>query len=562
MMKIDNSRVWAMSGTSWPRRYREARSMNHSSLHSRNSTDLTSTDRAVCNLPSQSNRPRFAAALCVLSTIVFAQFACASGPERPNVLLICVDDLKPALGCYGDRLAQTPNIDRLAARGVRFELAYCNQAVCAPSRNSLLLGSRPMSIGIYDLGRNFRETCPDAVTMTQHFMNHGWTAEAIGKVLHTGHGNHDDPASWSSPTKIEKVIEYLDPKNSAGGQITREEAYFTNQRLGDIATLPRGAAWEKCDVADSAYADGRLAELGIRRLQALSQRKDVPFFLAIGFVKPHLPLTAPAKYWNRHDEQAFELPHQQYDPQGAPPYAGKTGGEIMNYAPLSMASLRDDKTMRTLIHAYYACVSFVDAQVGRVLDELDRLKLSERTIIIFWGDHGWHLGDHGYWTKHTNYEQANRIPLIVVAPGTARPGAAAFRQLAETVDIFPTVAELAGLPAPTGPQPIDGQSLVAVLRDPSKAVRDHAYHGYPRGERIGRAIRTARYRLVEWKKPGAAAETADIELYDYQNDPAETKNVAPLEPVTVSQLRAILARHPEAVMPNRNPRGQEKTGTR
>jgi iduronate 2-sulfatase len=211
-------------------------------------------------------------------------------------------------------------------------------------------------------------------------------------------------------------------------------------------------------------------------------------------------------------------------------------------------NLREDKTQRELIQAYYACVSFMDAQLGRVLDELDRLGLAQDTLIVLWGDHGWHLGDHGYWTKHTTYEQANRIPIIMVAPGVAKPGSAT-KQPAETVDIFPTLAELAGLPAPKGPQRIDGMSLVPVLRDPAKTIRDHAYHCYPRGERMGRAIRTERYRIVEWKKPDAPADTAEFELYDYQADPLETKNHAASQPEVVAQLRAILARHPEAVAP-------------
>ncbi|MGE3309890.1 MAG: sulfatase [Limisphaerales bacterium] len=462
-----------------------------------------------------------------------------------NVLLLCVDDLKPALGCYGDPLAKSPNLDRLASSGLRFERAYCNQSVCAPSRNNLLLGSRSTSIGVYGLSRNFRTAVPDAVTMPQHFMRHGYRAEAVGKVLHTGHGNHDDPASWSVPSVIEKVVEYLDPIHSAGGQLTREEAYFTNQRLGEIGKLPRGSAIEVADVADNAYADGRIADEGIRRLRAAAERKDTPFFIALGFVKPHLPFTAPRRYFDLHDPKAFPLPTVRTSPEGAPGFAGKTGGEIVNYDPLTVDGLKREEAQRELIHAYYACVSFVDAQIGRVLAELNGLGLATNTVVVVWGDHGWHLGDHGYWTKHTNYEQANRIPLIVVAPGVSSPGTVT-RQLAETVDVFPTLAELAGLPAPKGPQPIDGVSLVPVLRDPAASVRDHAYHCFPRGDRMGRAIRTARYRLVEWKKPGAAAESAELELYDYETDPLETRNLAASESGVVDSLRAILGRHPEA----------------
>ncbi len=498
-------------------------------------------------IPPKSILATFSGKVAFCIALLVPYLHCSvGGAERPNVLLICVDDLKPALGCYGDQLAKSPNIDRLAARGLRCDLAYCNQAVCAPSRNNLLLGARSTSLGVYSLGQNFRTVVPDAMTMTEYFIKHGWRAEAIGKVLHTGHGNHDDRASWSVPTQLEKVVEYLDPRNSAGGRLTREEAYFSNQRLGEIQSLPRGAAWEATNVEDNAYADGRIADEAIRRLQAARQREKTPFFLAVGFVKPHLPLTAPRRYWDLHDPQSFELARDQRDPEGAPRYAGKRGGEIVNYDPLSVESLREEATQRKLMHAYYACVSFMDAQVGRVLDELDRLQLADNTIVVLWGDHGWHLGDHGYWTKHTNYELANRIPLLIAAPGVTKPGGVS-RQLTETVDIYPTLAELAGLPKPAGPQPIDGCSLTAVLRDPARTIRDHAYHCYPRGERMGRAIRTQRYRLVEWKRPGAAPDTAEFELYDYETDSGETRNLASSRPEVVVDLRNILARHPEAV---------------
>ncbi len=479
-----------------------------------------------------------------LSLALLLLLPLVSAEEKPNVLLICVDDLKPAIGCYGDPLAKTPNLDRLAARGIRFDRAYCNQSVCAASRNSLMLGSRPTSIGIYGLVPNFRAAVPDAVTLSQHFIKHGYRAEAVGKILHSGHGNTDDKASWSVPTNVEKVVEYLDPESTGGGQLTREEAYFSNQQLDRIGQLPKGAAWESSDVPDSAYADGRIADDGIKRLQAAKERSGTPFFIALGFVKPHLPFTAPKKYWDLHDPAKFTVLHDLDTPRDAPPCAGKRGGEISNYDPVPASGLPDDATARKLIHGYYAASSYMDAQLGRVLDELDRLELSKNTIIVLWGDHGWHFGDHGIWTKHTNYEQANRIPLFIIAPGM-KPGAA--RGFVETVDIFPTLAELAGLPQPAGPQPIDGLSLVPVLKDPSTTVRDHAYHCYPRSEgRIGRAIRTDRYRLVEWKKPGKPADQAELELYDYQVAAPESENLAKQMPDVVKELRAILARHPEA----------------
>ena len=504
--------------------------------------------RRVKNVPPIRFPARASASrVALVSLCLFALRAFAA--EKPNVLLICVDDLKPALGCYGDKLAKTPNLDRLAARGMRFDLAYCNQAVCAPSRNGLMLGSRSTSIGIYSLGDKFRRAVPDAVTLTQYFMRHGWRTEGIGKILHTGHGNHDDEASWSVPEVPGKVVEYLKPESTSNGQLTREDAYFSNQRLGEINRLPRGAAWENPDVPDNAYSDGRIADEGIRRLRAFKEKPDQPLFLALGFVKPHLPFTAPKKYWDLFDRAAFPIATRTTPPDDAPAYAGKTLGELSNYDPVPQQPPLDAELQRTLIHGYYASASFMDAQIGRVLDELDRLQLANKTIIVLWGDHGWHLGDHGMWTKHTNYEQANRIPFFVIAPGVTKPGSTT-KQLAETVDIYPTLAELAGLPRPQVPQPLDGVSLVPVLRDPAARIRDHAYHAFPRQRRgeqvIGRAIRTERYRLVEWKKPGAAADTADLELYDYQADPGETKNLAASHPRVVAELRAILARHPEA----------------
>ena len=472
-----------------------------------------------------------------------------SAAVKPHVLLLCVDDLKPALGCYGDPLAKTPHLDRLSARGMRFDLAYCNQAVCAPSRNALMLGARSTSLGIYSLSENFRRAVPDAVTLSQYFVRHGWRAESIGKILHSGHGNTDDAASWSVPPHPDKVVEYLRPESTGGGQLTREEAFFSNQRLGEINRLPRGAAWESPDVPDHAYADGRIAAEGIRRLRAAKEQPGSPLFLALGFVKPHLPFTAPKKYWDLHDRARFPLAARTTPPDGAPAYAGKTLGELNNYDPVPSQPPLTEALQRELIHGYYASASYANAQIGRVLDELDRLGLAAHTIIVLWGDHGWHLGDHGMWTKHTNYEQANRIPLLIVAPGVTQPGTAT-RQLAETVDLFPTLAELAGLPPPDVPQPRDGVSLVPVLRDPAARVRDHAYHSYPRQrdgvQVIGRAIRTERHRLVEWKRPGAPADTADLELYDYAADPLETNNLAPAQPGVVAELRAILARHPEA----------------
>lgn len=485
-----------------------------------------------------------------LLLIQIAACAAVSLADKPNVLLILVDDLKPALGCYGDPAAQTPHLDRLAARGTRFDLAYCNQAVCAPSRYNLMLGSRSTSTGLYHLGNNLREALPDAVTLPQYFAHHGgYRTESVGKVFHVGHGNEGDPQSFTEPVFKDKVIEYLDPTSTQGGQLTREEALFTNQQLDRIRELPRGAAFEAPEAEDEDYADGRVATETVRRLQAAKARRDqngAPFFIAAGFVRPHLPFSAPKKYWDLYDPARLPMPVREQPPAGAPGVAGKLGGEITAYAPVPevITSPLPEALKRRLIHGYYASTSFVDAQIGKVLDALDQLELTQDTIVVLWGDHGFHLGDLGIWTKHTNYEQATRIPLIVAGPGINAD--AVTLQLAETVDLFPTLAELAGLPPPTGPQPMDGLSLVPVLRNPAARVRDHAAHCWP-GARIGRAIRTERYRLVEWRNPAEPPESAEWELYDYQTDPLETRNLAADEPEVMRVMKEILARHPEAM---------------
>ncbi len=493
-------------------------------------------------------------ALCLGAFVPWCETQAAddSPAPKPNILLILVDDLKPAMGAYGDPTAKTPHLDALAARGMKFELAYCNQAVCAPSRFTLMLGSHSTSTGLYGLGSPLRELVPDAVTMPQHFAKHGgYRTESLGKVFHIGHQNEGDPASFSVPHFKEKVIEYVEAASTQGGQLTREEAMFQNVKVPDYNALPRGAAFESPVVEDEAYADGRVAAETVKRLRAARERRErdgTPFFLAAGFARPHLPFSAPQQYWDLYDPETLPMPAFEDLPAGSPTVAGKRGGEIRNYFPVpdkGDPAAISDEVKRQLIHGYYASVSYVDAQIGKVMDALDELGLAENTLVVLWGDHGFHLGDLGIWTKHTNYEQANRIPLIFVAPGVTEPGSST-RQLAESVDIFPTLTELAGLPAPTGPQPIDGVSLVPVLKDASARVRDHAYHAYPK-QKMGRAIRTGRFRLVEWKEPGAPRESAEIELYDYQEDPLETKNLAAEKPAAVKRLREMLDRYPEAV---------------
>ncbi|SFB90443.1 iduronate 2-sulfatase [Parapedobacter composti] len=470
--------------------------------------------------------------------------------KHPNVLLILVDDLRPAIGAYGDPVALTPHIDQLAARAIRFDRAYSNQAVCAPSRYNLMLGSRSTSTGIYDFGRDFRDYYPDAVTLPQYFKQHGYHTESMGKVFHIGHNTYDDTASWSVPHHKDLVIEYVDPASKAAGT-TREEALFSNMEWGYSRSLPRGLAWESPDVADDAYADGRIANRAVERLRALKSQSEGAFFLAVGFARPHLPFSVPKKYWDMYDENTLPLPQHVARPEGAPPYAVKYGDEIDQYAPVPAKVTEEpfpDSLARKLIHGYYAGVSYVDAQIGKVLDELAALGLDENTIVVLWGDHGYLLGEMGMWTKHVNYELANHIPLVISAPGVTRAGSHT-DQLTETVDIYPTLVELAGLPAPDVGQPIDGISMVPVLNDPESQIRDHVYHCFPRGGYLGRAIRTDRYRMVAWKKIGDPAASPEYELYDYRDNHLELKNIAGQHPEIVAKLCAILARHPGATPP-------------
>jgi iduronate 2-sulfatase len=474
-------------------------------------------------------------ALFILLALCSPLFAAA----KPNVLLICVDDLKPTIGCFGDTHAKTPNIDRLAARGMIFEKAFCNQAVCSPSRNALLTSLRPQTLGIYELSTNFRKGEPDAVTLPQLFKNNGYRAEGLGKIFHVGHGNVNDDASWSVPHYSPKTISYALKENNPP-ESTREQALFENKK--EAWKLPRGAPTENADVPDNRYGDGMIAEEAIKRLEAAKGKPDEPFFLAVGFLKPHLPFVAPKKYWDLYDPAILPQPASDKAPEGAPSYAPTSWGELRQYQDMPEKGPVTPEQQRHLIHGYYAATSYMDAQLGKVLDALDATGLASNTIIAFWGDHGWHLGDHGMWCKHSNYEQAARIPVIVSAPGITKAGSRT-QSLIETVDIYPTLAELAGLPAS---EKLDGRSFVPVLKDASASTRDHAIHVYPRGEGLGRAIRTDRYRLVEWKPIGTSADKAMFELYDYQADPLETKNLASEQPAIVTELRTLLAKHPEA----------------
>ena len=470
--------------------------------------------------------------------------------NRPNVVFIAVDDLKPVLGCYGDKLAKTPNIDKLAARGMLFEKAYVNQAVCGPSRNSLMLGIRPQTMGLYDLKTYFRDIPPysNAVTMGQTFKKNGYEVEALGKIYHP---SLNDEPTWS--------VKHWEPKG---------ETYAIEANRAPMGEK-KGTTTEAGEVEDNYYADGKIADEAVVRLKQFKAKPDQPFMLMVGFHKPHLPFVSPKKYWDLYNPADIQLAEFRTPPEGAPAYAPTTSGEIMQYQkmPVDKLPIPDDYA-RNLIHGYYAATSYTDAQVGKVMSALNEIGLSENTYVVLWGDHGWHLGDHGMWCKHTNYEQATRIPILISGPGI-KPGQRT-SALIETVDLYPTLVELTRQSMPeTGiaGMGLDGKSMVPVLKDPSQKVNDYVLHAYPRAEKtdetkrklIGRGVRNDRYRLVEWKEPGDPAEKAAIELYDYQADPLEKKNLVKENPEVVSQLRAILAKLPEA-KPQMSDEGSPESG--
>lgn len=443
---------------------------------------------------------------------------------NPNVLMICVDDLKPLLGCYGNTTVRTPNIDALAAGGMTFDRAYCDYALCSPSRNAILAGFRPDTLGIYDISTNFRHAAPGALTLPQWFKARGYHARSLGKVFHTGNGNTDDAASWSVPSW------------------KPSQTFYANSFTG---TPP---AFESGNVPDNFYEDGQIADRAVQFLNDWSvQQPGAPFFLAVGFLRPHLPFNAPTPYWDLYDPNQFVPDGPASWPAAGPPVAATNWEELRGYRNMPAAGPLSEQQARQMLHGYHAAVSYMDAQVGRVLAALQSSGLASNTLIVFWGDHGWHLGDHGFWSKLANYEQSARIPLIFSAPWLSNPGAHA-DALVQGADIYPTVCELTGGVPPSG---IDGVGFLNAFLDPygewdEGLGRDAVLQTTMRATTLGRSIRTRRYRMVEWKTPGAPASTAIHELYDLESDPLESVNLAGTLPATLSAMKAILARYPEA----------------
>lgn len=464
-------------------------------------------------------------------TVTAQQKALATTGKKPvNVLFIAVDDLRNELGCYGQSHIVSPNIDKLASQGIIFNRAYCQQALCSPSRTSLLTGLRPDSSGVTNLTTHFRNIVPDVVTLPQYFRQNGYHTFAMGKIFHPG---LDDSLSWSQPTWWPKP---------------RGERYVTQESLEFIKRKERTPVYESADVPDSAYPDGKVAAYAVEVLKTMKDNPK-PFFMAVGFGKPHLPFCAPKKYWDLYNPQEIKLAGNSYHPSDMPAIATNNFGEMKAAYSVPKDAI-PDTLARKLRHGYYACVSYMDAQLGKVLAELERLGLHRNTIIVLWGDHGFKLGEHKDWGKHTNFELDTRVPLLVSYPNMKHKGKKA-NGLVELIDIYPSLCQLAGLPVP---KTLQGLSFVPLMENPDKAGKEAAFSQhtresykrdlYPKRNVMGYSIRTDQYRLTRWQTGplGNPEEIIAMELYDHKKDPDENVNLAgkPALAAMIKQLTTLL----------------------
>jgi choline-sulfatase len=455
-------------------------------------------------------------------------------------LFIAVDDLRPEVNASGSNLIKTPNLDRIAARGTTFDRAYCQQAVCSPSRTSLMTGRRPDATRVWDLETHFRKALPEAVTVAAYFKSHGYHSQAMGKIFH---GGFDDAPSWSVPWETPKAPAYA---SEAALKMVSDPANI------DKKGRARGPAVESADVPDDTYTDGKTARLAVATLAKL-KAKGQPFFLAVGMAKPHLPFVSPKKYWDLYNPKDIYVPAFQKLPAGTPEFVGHNNSELKSYADIANDGAIDEATARRLRHGYYAAISYMDAQVGLILDALEKEGLAENTVIVLWGDHGWQLGEHGLWHKHTNFEVSARAPLLISMPGQKAAGRKS-ASLAEFIDIYPTLADVCGLPKP---KDIEGVSLRPILNDAEAKVRPVAISQYPRSDAgkslMGYSIRDDRWRLTLWRDRAANTIHA-TELYDEVNDPHETVNVA-----TKAEHAEVIARLSKHLPPPIAPATAENT---
>ncbi|RLS51347.1 MAG: iduronate-2-sulfatase [Planctomycetota bacterium] len=471
----------------------------------------------------------------ILLVLSMGQIPLAAAEQKLNVLFIAVDDMNNNLGCYGHPLVQSPNIDRLARRGTLFQRAYCQFPLCSPSRTSLMTGLNPDKTRVFDLQYHFRDEMPQVVTLPQMFMNAGYYTARVGKIYHYGNPGQigtsglDDPASWN---------EFHNPS----GRDKLEEDQLTNHT--PKRGLGSSLSFLKAEGTDEEQTDGLVAN---KVIELMESRKDQPFFLAAGFYRPHCPFIAPKRYFELYPIDQVQMPGGSWDYLTLAPKSA-----LASTTPWPWFGVNEEQS-REALQAYWATISFVDTQVGKLLDAVDRLKLADRTVIVFWSDHGYHIGEHGLWMKQSLFENSARVPLIIAAPGQKTPGQSTGRT-AELVDLYPTLADLTGLSAPDG---LAGKSLRPLLDDPNAAWEKPAFTQTQRGGFPGHSIRTERFRYTEWDSGKQGSE-----LYDYDSPEGETRNLAsePAHAATMEKLRDQLrAHHPERVFGGKAGKTEKKT---
>jgi len=427
----------------------------------------------------------------------------ASDAKQPNILFIAVDDLRKELGCYGHPIVQSPNIDRLASEGTIFERSYCMVAVCGASRASIMTGIRPTKTRFVNYLTRASEDTPDAVTMNTFFKENGYYALNNGKIFHH---KDDNEHGWSEPA--------MRPSRAWSDKLQTFHLP-ENRRLQQGIPGSRGVPYECADVDDNAYGDGVTADKSIEDMRRLAAQ-DEPFYLAVGFVKPHLPFVAPKRYWDLYDEGDIQLPENyRYTPEDAPEASIHTFGELRAYIGVPPKGPVPDEMALGMIHGYYACVSYIDAQIGRLLDELEDLGIEDETIVVLWGDHGWNLGEHTMWCKHCVYENSMHAPLLIKAPGL--PAGNRVESLVEFIDVYPTLCELTGLPEI---DQLEGTSLVPLLNDPEAEWKSQAVGRFVNGD----TIRTDQYRYSEFHDRNG--QLYGRMLYDHEADPRENVNLS------------------------------------
>ncbi|MGE3807188.1 MAG: sulfatase [Gemmataceae bacterium] len=456
---------------------------------------------------------------CLFVLVAFC-FAAApvTAAEKTNVLFIVADDLRLDLGCYGSA-AKTPNLDALAARGLRFDRAYCQQALCNPSRSSFLSGRRPDTLHLYVNGTHFRDQNPDVVTLPQWFKQHGYESRCVGKIFHNWHTKEKgDRRSWSADEFLHYATHGDDAPEVKGKPPANEAIAIRN--YGKVPMC------ERMDVPDEAYYDGRVAAEAVKTLAAL---KGKPFFLAVGFWKPHAPFNAPKKYWDMYD--AKKLPAlNPARPKNATEWAFHDSREILGIPPKQLEP--SEAQVREMRHGYFANISYMDAQVGKVLKALEANKLADDTVVVFVADHGYHIGEHTLWAKTSCFEYDAHVPLIIASPGLKSAGKST-TALAELIDLYPTLDELCGLDNPKG---LNGVSLAPVLNDPARTVKQAAFTQHPRPayydrtpagvpDAMGYSVTTGNVRYTEWRD-WKTGKVLGAEFYDHGRDPVELTNQA------------------------------------